>query len=256
MTKNTAAAASTIGSSDPVIGPIGSEWASSSTPAAATIASRYCAALNRILSGDTRAAKSAITELATYTSAAGPGPNRSRIANANAAEIVTRACPRRRGTGIGSSSPTSANTDSATSSAGSSTCHSVTHGSDRERPRPRAPRSRPRRGRTHSGAARVPWPPSARSRDLVPGRVRDRSGPAASPLVSATPPPRPPTNVPAGRAPLQRRSPPIPAPLTARAQALRPPPAESNLSAASQDGRHSHASSTSFLCQPYAPWRH
>ena len=128
MTKNAAAATSTIGSSEPVITPIGSRLASVSTPAAATIASRYCAALKRILSGDTRAMASAITELATYTSAATPGPNRSRIANANAAEIVTRASPRRRGTGTGSSSPASTNADRTMSSTGSLTRHSVTHG--------------------------------------------------------------------------------------------------------------------------------
>ena len=65
MAKNAVAAASTIGSSEPVIGPIGTECASVSTAAAATIASRYCAALNRILTGDTRCVASAITELET-----------------------------------------------------------------------------------------------------------------------------------------------------------------------------------------------
>jgi len=128
-TKNAAAATSTIGNLEPVIAPIGSELAAINTPPAATIASRYCAALNTILSGDTRALASAIIELTTYTSAATPGPNRNRIANANAAEIVTRASPRRRGTGIGSISPASTNADRTTSRTGSLTCQSVTHGS-------------------------------------------------------------------------------------------------------------------------------
>jgi hypothetical protein len=50
------------------------------------------------------------------------------MAKANAAEIVTRASPRRRGTGIGRSSPASTKADRTTNSAGSLTCQSGIQG--------------------------------------------------------------------------------------------------------------------------------
>src|SRR5581483_5477613 len=84
------------------------------------MASAYCAALKRILTGVTRLAVSAITRLATYTAVAGATPNRNRIAKAKVVEIVTLARPRRWGTGIGISSPTTAKAASAQKSPGAS----------------------------------------------------------------------------------------------------------------------------------------
>ena len=120
VTKNAAAGGQHDRQLGAVIGPSGSRVSDQHTPPAATIASTYCAALNRILSGDTRAGQRRRSPSSRRRSAPpDQAPNRSRIANANAAEIVTRASPRRRGTGIGSSSPASTNTDRTTNSAGS-----------------------------------------------------------------------------------------------------------------------------------------
>src|SRR4029079_14776839 len=81
----------------------------SSTHAAAASETTYWATLKTIFSGAVRFARSATPTAIAYTAIAGPAPNESSNANANAVEIVTRPAVPRRGTSMGSSSPSATN---------------------------------------------------------------------------------------------------------------------------------------------------